>query len=67
MTKKRIKKLVNFFYSSNDSNDVPLRLCATMGMGGFELTPKALEALLVILNDSKSFKKDLIKFIEKYE
>ena len=65
MTKKRIRELANFFYSSNSSDDVPLRICCSTGRySGFDLSPEEFASLLSILARSKDLKKDLKAFVE---
>jgi hypothetical protein len=66
MTKKRIKELADFFYSSNSSEDVPLRLCCETGRyTGFDLNREDFISLFIILNKSKNLKKDLAEFVEQ--
>ena len=65
MTKKRIKELADFFYSSDNSEDVPLRLCCETGRySGFSLNRDEFISLFSILSKSKDFKKDLKVFME---
>jgi len=66
MTKKRIKELADFFYYSNSSDDVPLRICCTTGKyTGFDLDPDAFVSLFTILIKSKDLKNDLTAFVER--
>jgi hypothetical protein len=66
MTLQRIKELADFFYSSNSSEDVPLRITCTTGrFTGFDLDPEDFIDLLTILNKSKNLKKDLAEFVER--
>lgn len=66
MTKKRIQELAEFFYSSNSSNDVPLRLSITTGQySGEDLTKKYFILLMEILNKSNDLKTDLRSFLKK--
>lgn len=66
MTNKRIRELADFFYSSNSSNDVPLRISITTGQySGNDLTPKEFVELMNILRESKNLKEDLQKFREE--
>lgn len=66
--KKRIKELVNFFYSSDSSDDVPVRIMISTGKWGlFDLYNESLNEFLIILNSSNNLKEDLLKFREKYE
>jgi hypothetical protein len=69
MTKKRIKMLADFFYSSESSRDVPLRLaCVTGRYSGFDLTKDEFVSLFMILSQSQNLKADLTQFIEaKYD
>lgn len=68
MTKKKIQQLANFFYSSNDANNVPLRLAIITGQySGFDLSKEAFIELLTIINNSVDIKSDLTEFREKYE
>jgi hypothetical protein len=67
MDLERIKKLADFFYSSNSSNDVPLRLsCLTGRYTGIDLNKESFIAIFVILNRSTDLKKDLAAFLEQY-
>ncbi len=66
MTLKRIKELADFFYSSDSSKDVPLRLYCLCGQyDGFALTKQGFISLLSILVKSSDLKKDLTAFIKK--
>jgi len=66
MTNKRIQELAEFFYNSNDSNDVPLRISITTGQySGNDLSPKEFIKLMNILKKSKNLKEDLYKFREE--
>jgi hypothetical protein len=67
MTRDRIKKLAEFFYSSNNSNDVPLRIAIVMGMGGNDLSKEAFCQLMLILENSIDLKKDLLTFRDHTE
>lgn len=68
MTKKRIKQLADYFYSSNDSNVIPLRLAAIRGMyAGFDLSKRAFIDLLTILNKSENLTNDLTEYISEYK
>jgi len=68
MTKKKIQQLTNFFYSSNDVNDIPIRLSITTGYySGFNLSKQSFIELLTILNNSVDLKEDLENFRDKYE
>ena len=68
MTNKRIRELADFFYSSNSSNDVPLRISIVSGMySGATLTKEKFIKLLSILSASNCLKKDLLKFREEVE
>jgi len=65
MTKKRIKELADFFYSSDSSEDVPLRLCCETGRyTGFDLEREKFISLFSILARSKNLKEDLKVFVE---
>lgn len=67
MTKERIQELIDFFFSSNDSNEVPLRIGAITGQYSmFVPEPEALAVLLDILENSTDLKTDLLKFREEY-
>jgi hypothetical protein len=67
MTKKRIKKLADFFYSSDNSEDVPIRIMASSGQfSGFDFSKKGLIELLEILNKSENLKEDLLNFRNEY-
>lgn len=66
MTKKRIVELANFFYSSNSSKDVPLRIAYVTGQfTGFDLDKEGFISLFTILNRSKNLKKDLTEFVDQ--
>jgi len=68
MNNKRVKELADFFYSSNDSNIVPLRISVTTGRyTGEDLTRENFMKLLSILNNSDHLKEDLTKFLEDIE
>ena len=63
MANKRIQELADFFYSSNDSNDVPLRIAITTGKyGGADLSKRDFIKLITILIHSKDIKADLLLF-----
>jgi len=65
MTKKRIKALADFFYSSDSSGDVPLRLCCETGRyTGFDLNKDQFISLFNILTKSKNLREDLRVFVE---
>ena len=65
MTKKRIQELADFFYSSDSSEDVPLRLCCETGRyTGFNLNRDEFISLFSVLAKSKDLKKDLEVFVE---
>lgn len=67
MTLKRIRQLTDFFYSSNSSADVPLRIaCSTGRYTGIDLDREEFVSLFVILNRSNDLKKDLTDFLEQY-
>ena len=64
MTKQRIQELADFFYSSNSSHDIPLRICCVTGQfAGFSLTKEGFIALFSILSKSRDLKKDLENFL----
>lgn len=68
MTKKKIRVIAEFLYSSNSSNDVPLRLsCSTGQFTGFDLSKELFIELMEIFNNSVELKKDLSLFRDKYE
>jgi len=65
INKKRIIELADFFYSSDNSKDVPLRLCCETGRyTGFDLDREKFISLLTILARSKNLKEDLEVFVE---
>ena len=67
MTLKRIRKLADFFYSSNSAVDVPMRIaCSTGRYTGIDLGQQEFMALFTILNRSNDLKKDLSDFVEQY-
>jgi hypothetical protein len=65
MTKKRIRELADFFYSSDNSKDIPLRICCETGRyTGFNLNRDEFISLFSVLAKSKNLKKDLEVFVE---
>ena len=65
INKKRVIELADFFYSSNSSQDVPLRIACTTGQfTGFDLDREEFISLFSILAKSKDLKKDLEVFVE---
>lgn len=67
MTLKRIRQLADFFYSSNSSEDVPLRIaCVTGRYSGIDLDRQEFISLISILSRSNDLKKDLADFLELY-
>lgn len=68
MTKEKIQQLAEFFYSSNSSDDVPLRLSVVTGQfSGLDLDKQDFIKLFEILNNSGDLKKDLLRFREERE
>lgn len=68
MNRERVQELANFFYSSDDSNIVPLRIAIiTGGYTGADLTEENFIRLLFILNNSDHLKEDLNKFLKDME
>jgi hypothetical protein len=68
MNKERMQKLADFFYSSDDSNVVPLRISIITGRyGGADLNRENFTKLLFILNNSDHLKEDLTGFLEDIE
>ncbi|MGA2331302.1 MAG: hypothetical protein ABSG75_06030 [Syntrophales bacterium] len=67
MTEKRIEQLADFFYSSNSSKDIPLRIsCSTGRYTGIDLDREEFISLFIILNQSEDLKKDLTDFLERH-
>jgi hypothetical protein len=65
INKKRIIELADFFYSSDNSEDVPLRLCCETGRyTGFNLDREEFISLFSTLAKSKDLKRDLEVFVE---
>lgn len=65
MTKKRMLELADFFFSSNDSKDVPLRIAVISGQySGHDLGHADFMRLMMILNSSKNLKESLLAFRE---
>jgi len=64
MDDRRIKELANFFYSSNSSKRVPLRISISMGMSGSDLTYEGFIHLMEIFNVSINIQKDLKTFLK---
>jgi len=64
----RIGKLVNFLYSSDDSNKVPFRLSLTTGQfSGYDLDKEQCEVLLDLLIDPKNYNKEKFdEFLNKW-
>jgi len=68
MTKERIQKLADFFFSSNDVSDIPLRINISTGVyTGNSLNKKEFILLMNILNKSENLKDDLKEFREMVE
>lgn len=68
MKKTKINELADFFYSSDNAIDVPLRLAVTTGQySGFDLTRETFINLMNILHNSKDLKTDLTVFMEEDE
>lgn len=66
MTKKRIKQIADFLYSSSSIDDVPCRISITVGQfWGYDLDKKGLIRLLDILNKSDNLKEDLLLFVNQ--
>lgn len=66
--KNRVLELADFFYSSDDSNVVPLRIAIITGRYiGSDLTKENFVKLFSILNDSNYLKEDLINFLGDLE
>ena len=60
---RRIITLANFFYSSDDAKDVPLRIsCITGRYSGFDLSKEAFIELFTLLSRSRNLKRDLMRF-----
>lgn len=67
MTDERIQEIADFFYSSDNISDVPLRLSISMGQfRGADLTHESCIELLTILSNSENFKDDLADFLELF-
>jgi hypothetical protein len=65
LTKKKIQQLADFFYSSDSSEDVPLRLAIVVGQfSGSDLDKNEFIKLFEILVSSTNLKKDLFHFRE---
>ena len=63
MDKDRIKKLADFFYSSDDASDVPLRVSVIRGMySGHDLNKESFIDFMKILENSTNLKDDLNNF-----
>lgn len=56
MTNKKIKKIADFLYSTNDSSVVPFRISLSFGMSGCELNKNELIQLLKLLRDTEPLK-----------
>ena len=67
MTKNKIKQLADFFYSSNSSDDVPIRISVVSGQfSGINLSKEAFIELFTIMNNSVDLATDLKNFWYKY-
>jgi len=68
MTDKRIQKLADYFYHSNNAKDVPLRISISTGQyGGSDLSKQDFIELMTILIHSKDIKVDLLLFLGEVE
>jgi len=68
MTEERIREVVDFFYSSDNQDDVPLRLSICISdFRGFDLDPEDCVDLLTILTESQNLKDDLAQFLLRYK
>lgn len=68
MTGERIQQIAEFFYSSDDASDVPLRLAISVGeFKGSDLSKQGCIELLTILSNSENLKEDLALFLEGFE
>jgi len=68
MNKERVLELADFFYSSDDSKMVPLRIAVVTGRyTGTDLTRENFIKLLSILNNSNNLREDLMEFREEIE
>ena len=65
MNKKRIYELAAFFYSSNTTNEVPLRISIESGMAGRSLTKQEFVDLMDLLENSENLKEHLDNFWEE--
>ena len=66
MTLKRVKVLADFFFSSESTRDIPLRIsCVTGRYTGFDLERAEFESLFKILSKSQNLRKDLAGFLER--
>jgi len=66
MTNDRIEVLAEFFYSSDSSRDVPLRLSINCGqVCGLDLEIDSFIELMKILATSVNIKKDLAQFLKE--
>lgn len=67
MTKKKIQQLADFFYHSDNAEDVPVRLSVISGAySGIDLSKQSFTELLTILNNSVDLATDLKDFWYKY-
>lgn len=68
MTDERIQQVADFFYSSDDVSDVPLRLAISVGeFKGSDISKQGCIELLTILSTSQNLEKDLALFLEGFE
>ncbi len=63
----RVEQLADFFYASDSSADVPLRIaCSTGRYTGIDLDRDGFISLFGILSKSNNLKEDLFSFLERY-
>lgn len=63
-----IKKLVEFLYSSDNSNDIPFRLSLLSGQyTGWDLNKEQCQKLLSLLNNPENYNKEKFKeFLKEF-
>lgn len=64
MDQKRIIELADFFYSSDDSSEVPFRLALSFGMGGADLSYDGFVLLMEFLSKGSVTKQTATKLLE---
>lgn len=64
MDNKRIVELADFFYSSDETGEVPFRLSLSFGMGGADITYDGFIRLMKYLSDGEINKQSANELLE---